>query len=126
MKSILHLKGHITNIEEDFVFVTEDKTDEVYKFYQSDMLGEMNDKVDALIAPAFSEGSTSKVLSIKQTKKVKPLKMANYSTLISHMIKTKERLNATLLTLEEDNPDIPDINEKIAWLEKGIALFRNH
>ena len=39
------------------------------------------------------------------------------------MIKTKERLKATLDNSDE-SADTSDIKEKIDWLEKGIILFR--
>ena len=125
MKSIYHLKGTLTRIDADFAYVTDSKTDKEYKFYANDVQDtEEGEKVDFLIAPAFSEGSVSKILTIKKTKKVKPIKMANFNTLIGHMIKTKERLKATLETTEDSNT-INDLKEKIEWLEKGIQLFKN-
>ncbi len=124
MKSIYHLKGTLTRIDADFAYVTDGKTDKEYKFYASDLQDtEEGEKVDLLIAPAFSEDSVSKILTIKKTKKAKPIKMANFSTLIGHMIKTKERLKATLASSVEST-DASDIKEKIEWLEKGISLFR--
>ena len=124
MKSIYHLKGILTRLETDFAYVTDSKTDQEYKFYASDIQDtEEGEKVDFLIAPAFTEGSVSKILTIKKTKKAKPIKMANFNTLIGHMIKTKERLKATLDNSDE-SADTSDIKEKIDWLEKGIILFR--
>ena len=124
MKSIYHLKGILTRLETDFAYVTDSKTDQEYKFYASDIQDtEEGEKVDFLIAPAFTEGSVSKILTIKKTKKAKPIKMANFNTLIGHMIKTKERLKATLDNADE-SADTADIKEKIDWLEKGIILFR--
>ena len=124
MKSIYHLKGTLTQIDADFAYITDSKTDKEYKFYANDLQDtEEGEKVDLLIAPAFSEDSVSKILTIKKTKKAKPIKMANFSTLIGHMIKTKERLKATLASSDEST-DTSDIKEKIDWLEKGIILFR--
>ena len=124
MQNLYHLKGTLTRIDTDFAYVTDSKTDQEYKFYANDVQDtEEGEKVDFLIAPAFSESSVSKILTIKKTKKVKPIKMANFNTLISHMIKTKERLKATLDTADDSNT-INDIKEKIEWLEKGIQLFR--
>lgn len=124
MKSIYHLKGTLTRKDSDFAYVTDNKTDQEYKFYSNDIQDtEEGEKVDFLIAPAFSENSVSKILTIKKTKKAKPIKMANFNTLIGHMIKTKERLKATLNTTEDSNT-INDLKEKIEWLEKGINLFR--
>ena len=124
MKNLYHLKGTLTQIDADFAYVTDSKTDKEYKFYSNDLQNiDEGEKVDLLIAPAFSEDSVSKILTIKQTKKAKPIKMANFSTLIGHMIKTKERLKATLASSDEST-DTSDINEKIDWLEKGISLFR--
>lgn len=123
MQNLYHLKGTLTKIDADFAYVTDSKTDKDYKFYANDLKDtEEGEKVDLLIAPAFSEDSTSKILTIKQTKKAKPIKMANFSTLIGHMIKTKERLKATL-AISDESTDTTDIKEKIDWLEKGIRLF---
>ena len=124
MQNLYHLKGTLTRIDADFAYVSDSKTDKEYKFYANDLQDtEESEKVDLLIAPAFSEDSVSKILTIKKTKKAKPIKMANFSTLIGHMIKTKERLKATLASSDEST-DISDIKEKIDWLEKGINLFR--
>ena len=124
MQNLYHLKGTLTQIDADFAYVTDSKTDKEYKFYANDLQDtKEGEKVDLLIAPAFSEDSVSKILTIKKTKKAKPIKMANFSTLIGHMIKTKERLKATLASSDEST-DNSDIKEKIDWLEKGIILFR--
>ncbi len=124
MQNLYHLKGTLTQIDADFAYVTDSKTDKEYKFYANDLQdSEEGEKVDLLIAPAFSEDSVSKILTVKTTKKAKPIKMANFSTLIGHMIKTKERLKATLASSDEST-DTSDIKEKIDWLEKGISLFR--
>lgn len=123
MKNLLHLKGTVISIDPDFVIVKDEKSDTEYKFYFSDLKdSNEGDKIDALISPAFAEGSTSKILSLKETKKVKPIKMPNFNTLIGHMIKTKERLKANL-AIEENSASINDLKEKIDWLEKGISLF---
>ena len=124
MKNLLHLKGKVISIDPDFAIVSDDKTEEEYKFYANDLKDfEINDKFDALIAPSFSESSPSKILSIKQIKKVKPIKMPNFNTLIGHMVKTKERLKATL-EITENPTEASDLKEKIEYLEKGISLFR--
>ena len=124
MQNLYHLKGTLTRIDADFAYVTDSKTDKEYKFYANDLQDtEEGEKVDLLIAPAFSEDSVSKILTIKKTKKTKPIKMANFSTLIGHMIKTKERLKASLASSDEST-DTSDIKEKIDWLEKGINIFR--
>ena len=124
MQNLYHLKGTLSRIDADFAYVSDSKTDKEYKFYANDLQDtEEDEKVDLLIAPAFSEDSVSKILTIKKTKKAKPIKMANFSTLIGHMIKTKERLKATLASSDEST-DTSDIKEKIDWLEKGINLFK--
>ena len=125
MQNLYHLKGTLTRIDADFAYVTDSKTDKEYKFYASDVQDiEEGEKVDFLIAPPYSEDSVAKILTIKKTKKAKPIKMANFSTLIGHMIKTKERLKVTLASSDEST-DTSDIKEKIDWLEKGIQLFRS-
>ena len=95
MQNLYHLKGTLTRIDADFAYVTDSKTDKEYKFYASDVQDiEEGEKVDFLIAPPYSEDSVAKILTIKKTKKAKPIKMANFSTLIGHMIKTEERLKS--------------------------------
>ena len=124
MQNLYHLKGTLTQIDADFAYVSDSKTDKEYKFYANELQdNEVGEKVDLLIAPAFSEDSVSKILTIKKTKKAKPIKMVNFSTLIGHMIKTKDRLNATLASSDEST-DTSNNKKKIDWLEKGISLFR--
>ena len=124
MKNILHLKATVTDIDPEFIYVKDNKTCEEYKFYFSAIKNCcIGDKIDALISPAHSEDSVSKILSIKESKKSKPIKMPNFNTLLGHMLKTKERLKANL-EIEENPSAINDLKEKIEWLEKGISLFR--
>lgn len=124
MKNILHIKGIITDLDPEFIYVKDSKTDDEYRFYFSAIKDcKIGDKIDALIAPAYSEDSVSKILSLKETKKAKPIKMPSFSTLLGHIIKTKERLKANL-EIEEDPASIADLKEKIDWLEKGVLLFR--
>lgn len=124
MKNLQKLKGRLTYIDPDFAYVIEDKTDIEYRFYASDVQDiEEGEKVDLLIEPAMGGNLVSKILSLKKTKKIKPIKLPNFSILIGHMIKVKDRLQATL-ELSGSDSDLDDIKEKIQWLERGISLFR--
>lgn len=123
MNNLLHLKGLIESIDKERITVFSAKEDKKYYFYLQDLPNaEEGEKIDLLIMPSFNEEGFSKILTIKTTKKAKPIKMANFSTMLSHMRKNKDRLKATLK--ESDDPDtINDLQEKIDWLEKGIELF---
>ena len=45
MKNLLHLKGKVISIDPDFAIVSDDKTEEEYKFYANDLKDfKINDK----------------------------------------------------------------------------------
>ncbi len=117
------LKGIIARFEGHILVVKSDKGNLEYRFNASDLAdAEAGERVDLLIASADDPDDISTILSIKSKKKIKPLKMANFNTLVGHMIKTRDRLTATVAELED--PDtISDLREKIEWLERGISLF---
>lgn len=123
MKRMQRLKGTIVKIDEEMVVVSDDKSDEEFYFHYSDLTdAEIGKKIDLLISMGTNSDGYSRILMNKKKPKPKAFKMANFSTLIKHMIKTKERLVATL----EESPELIDnsrINEQIEWLEKGIGLF---
>jgi hypothetical protein len=120
---MLRLKGIIARREGRVLVVTADKSGVEYRFNASDLAdAETGERIDMLIAPSDDEAGVSTVLSIKSKKKVKPIKIGNFNTLVGHMIKTRDRLNATVAEL--DDPDaISDLREKIAYLDRGINLF---
>ncbi len=117
------LKGLIERIDSRRVVVVADKTGREYNFSPSELTGaEKGARVDLLMTPPDDEGGYAKIISIKSQKKIKPLKMPNFATLVGHMIKTRDRLKATLAE-SGDSDAQNDLNEKIAWLDRGIRLF---
>lgn len=123
MKRMQRLKGTVVKIDEEMVVVADDKTDEEYYFHHSDMSeAEFGQKIDLLISLGSNSDGFSRILLNKKKPKAKAFKMANFSTLVKHMLKTRERLQATL----EESPELGDnsrIHEQIEWLSKGISLF---
>ena len=117
------LKGIIARREGKTLVVKSDKGGAEYRFNASDLPdAETGERVDLLIAPADDPDDISTVLSIKSKKKVKPIKIGNFHTLVGHMIKTRDRHNATLSEIAD--PDAAsDLREKISWLDRGIELF---
>ncbi len=117
------LKGIIAHREGSTLVVKSDKGGSEYRFNVSDLPdSETGDRVDLLIAPADDPDDISSILSIKSKKKVKPIKIGNFNTLVGHMIKTRDRLNATLVEIS-DPDSASDLREKIAWLDRGLELF---
>ncbi|KAF1079670.1 MAG: hypothetical protein GQF41_3985 [Candidatus Rifleibacterium amylolyticum] len=117
------LKGVIARREGATLVVKADKGGIEYRFNASDLGdAETGERVDLLIAPADDPDDISTILSIKSKKKVKPIKIGNFNTLVGHMIKTRDRLNATLAEIA-DPAAASDLREKITWLDRGIDLF---
>ncbi|MFZ5952617.1 MAG: hypothetical protein ACOYXC_18085 [Candidatus Rifleibacteriota bacterium] len=123
MKRMQRLRGTVVKVDEEMVAISDDRSDEEFYFHRSDMAeAEIGQKVDLLISVATNSDGFSRVLMNKKKPKPKAFKMANFSTLVKHMIKTRERLQATL----EENPDLSSeskINEQIEFLSRGIRLF---
>lgn len=120
---MLRLKGLIESADSRRVTVVCEKTGREFSFCPGDLPdAAIGNKVDMLISPCEDEGDFASVISIKSQKKVKPLKMPNFSTLVGHMLKTRDRLKATLA--ESSDPEAHnELKEKIAWLDRGIKLF---
>lgn len=117
------LKGTVVRIDEEMVVVSDDKSEEEYYFHRSD-LSEVKDgsKVDLLISVSTNSDGVSRILMNKKKPKAKALKMANFSTLVKHMMKTRERLQATI----DESPELAGnsrIAEQIEFLDRGIRLF---
>lgn len=124
MNNITHLKGFIESLDDETICVFSKKDNSKYLFKTTDVPNaKLFDKVDLLIIPAKSENELSRILSSKATQKPKPIKIANFNTLIKHMIKAKERLIATAQEDTENSESMEQIQEKIDWLTKGISLF---
>lgn len=117
------LKGVISQREGTILVVTADKGGTEYRFSASELAdAETGERVDLLISAAEDPDGVSTILMVKSKKKIKPLKMGNFNTLVGHMIKTRDRLNATLAEITD--PDaVSDLREKIDWLNRGINLF---
>ncbi|MDD3147747.1 MAG: hypothetical protein PHD82_10620 [Candidatus Riflebacteria bacterium] len=117
------LKGLIEKIDSRRIIVVADKSGREFVFSPSELTGaEKGARVDLLITPPDDEGGFAKIISIRSQKKVKPLKMPNFSTLVGHMLKTRDRLKATLAE-STDSDAQNELNEKIAWLDRGIRMF---
>lgn len=117
------LKGLVESVDARRVVVVADKSGREYSFNPSELRGvEKGARVDLLITPPDDEGGFATVISIKSQKKIKPLKMPSFSTLVGHMLKTRDRLKATLAESEDADAQ-NELNEKIAWLDRGIRLF---
>ncbi|HOI92656.1 MAG TPA: hypothetical protein PLK28_19290 [Candidatus Rifleibacterium sp.] len=117
------LKGLVESVDARCVVVVADKSGREYSFSPSELRGvEKGARVDLLITPPDDEGGFATVISIKSQKKIKPLKMPSFGTLVGHMLKTRDRLKATLAE-SEDADTQNELNDKIAWLDRGIRLF---
>lgn len=123
MMRMERVKGVIERVDGSKVLVVSEKSGEEYLFNAADFLEPLKgEKVDLLCAPSADSADLFSVISIKSKKKIKPLKMPNFNTLVGHMIKTRDRLKATL-DETGDSESEGDLNEKIAWLNRGISLF---
>lgn len=123
MMRMERVRGMIEGNDNNRVIVVCEKTGDEFIFAATDFDEPVKgEKVDLLCAPSDDTPGLFNVISIKSKKKIKPLKMANFNTLVSHMIKTRDRLHATLNDASHGEGDA-DIKDKIAWLEKGISLF---
>ncbi len=123
MKRMQRLRGTVVKADEEMVAISDDRSDEEFYFHASDMAeAQVGQKVDMLISVATNSDGFSRVLMNKKKPKPKAFKMANFSTLVKHMIRTRERLQATL----EETPELGSeskINEQIDFLTRGIRLF---
>ncbi|HNX74441.1 MAG TPA: hypothetical protein PLM07_09440 [Candidatus Rifleibacterium sp.] len=117
------LKGLVESVFADRVVVVADKTGAEYSFDPDELPGAARGtRVDLLITPSDEDGGFASIISIKTQKQIKPLKMASFATLVGHMLKTRDRLKATLAeSVDADTQN--ELNEKIAWLDRGIRLF---
>lgn len=123
MNNLTKIKGTVDSIENDVVTISSSKDSTEYYFHSQDLPNSfIGEKVNLLILPARIPGELSKVFGLKPAAAPKPIKMANFRTLVSHMIKTESRLKATLDTIE-DPETAQAIKDQIQWLEKGISLF---
>ncbi|MGM0599508.1 MAG: hypothetical protein ACQETH_06780 [Candidatus Rifleibacteriota bacterium] len=125
MKQMKHLIGVLTDFSDKAMTVTETRSGQEFYFQPGDLEEvELGEKIDLLIADAPDSEGFCQVLIQKKKKKTKPFRMPNFSTLLKHMIKTRDRLKVTL----EENPETEnysEINEKIEYLDRGIELFKN-
>lgn len=120
-----HLIGVLTDCSEGSMTVSEEGSGQEF-YFRSPELGEvkLGEKLDLLIADAPDSEGFCQILMHKKQKKAKSFKMPNFSTLLKHMIKVRDRLKITL----EENPEMEnysEINEKIEYLDRGVDLFKN-
>lgn len=117
------IKGLIDRIAGNKVVVIKEKTGEECFFSASELVEAFpGEKVDILASLSDEDSAEYTVIAVKSRKKVKPLKMPNFNTLVGHMIKTRDRLKATIAE-SDDSESQSDLKEKIAWLDRGISLF---
>jgi hypothetical protein len=125
MKQMKHLLGVLSEINDRAMIVTETDSGQEFYFRSGELEEvELGEKLDLLIADAPDREGFCQILMHKKKKKAKPFKMPNFSTLLKHMIKIRDRLKATL----EENPETKnysELNEKIEYLDKGIEMFKN-
>lgn len=123
MKKMQCLKGIIESIDQEKILVASEQGGEEFYFHPHELPDvEVGQALDLLISSDTNTDGFSSVLVNKVKPKAKAFKMQNFSTLVKHMMKTCERLKATL----EESPEFSDdsnIREQIEWLEKGIDLF---
>ncbi len=123
MKRMQRLKGTVVKVDEEMVVVADDKSDEEFYFHLQDLNeAESGQKIDLLISVNTNLDGFSRILMNKKKPKPKAYKMANFSTLIKHMIKTRDRLQATI----DESPELAGnqrIIDQIEWLNRGIGLF---
>lgn len=82
--------------------------------------------VDLIVVPASDPNGLCKVVSFTRKKVVKPQKIRSDGTLLKAMTRSRDRLKATLDSLEaaDGDPDIiENLREKIRYLDRGIDLF---
>jgi len=117
------IKGIIDRMDGNRLVVVAEKTGEECFFSASEIPDAMpGEKIDLLASRTSEDDSSFSVIAVKSRKKIKPLKMSNFNTLVGHMIKTRDRLTATMAEAV-DSEMRSDLREKISWLDRGISLF---
>lgn len=123
------LRGRVVAVDGSVVTVLpSDGSDEIFVRLQDlpDAFPEM--KCDLMIIPAASSGECVRVFGQRAKNPAKPLKMAGDASLVKAMIKAKERIDATIVQLEKQDPideaALEKLEEKRAFLERGLRLFR--
>ncbi|RCK78526.1 MAG: hypothetical protein OZSIB_1446 [Candidatus Ozemobacter sibiricus] len=104
--------------------VPDDRTPEVY-VAASDIPGAREGlAVDLVIVPQDDPNAVCPVVGRKPPRPPRPQKIKSFTSLVRQMIKTRDRLKATLAELEQQpGQDGQELQEKIDFLEKGIDLF---
>lgn len=124
------LRGRVVSLEGTVVTVLpSDGTDEVFIRLSDlpDAFPEM--KCDLMIIPATNSGECARVYGHRSQKAAKPLKVAGDNALVKALLKSKERIDATIVQLERQEPvdeeALEKLEEKRAFLERGLRLFRS-
>ncbi len=125
---LLRLKGVVDRVTEGVaVVVPEDRSRE--RYVPSGQIPEVREglPVDLLVIPGAGENDLCQVVSEKPARKVKPMKLASFSTLLRAMQKTREKLEATVREIESreesDGDQIEELQKKLDFLDRGIELF---
>lgn len=82
--------------------------------------------VDLVVIPPADPNGLCKVVSFERKKNAKPQKIRSDGTLLKAMTRSRDRMKATLDSLENADADpdvIEDLREKIQFLDRGIELF---
>lgn len=123
MKKMQRFRGVIEKIDEETIIITDRKSGEEKYFHRSDFDNpSTGDEIDLLISETVNSDGYSRIIMNKKKPKNKAFKMHNFSTLVRHMLKTKDRLILTKQEMGEEN-DTSRIDEQIEYLERGISLF---
>ncbi len=124
---IQKIKGSISKIEEENVFVTDlDSGLEICLRSEDFFEPYVGQEVEFLCIVAKNSGGISRKFAVKEKPAPKPMKMKSFGSLVKQMIKAKERLLANLNEIEDSDYEgvsIEDLKDKIAFLEEGIEKF---
>ncbi|HOT28655.1 MAG TPA: hypothetical protein PLU72_10735 [Candidatus Ozemobacteraceae bacterium] len=84
-------------------------------------------EVDLVVVPPDNPNDVCKVVSFARKKVVKPVKIKADGALLKAMIRSRDRLKATLDQVEADENADPEVveqlREKLRFLDRGIELF---
>lgn len=128
------LQGVVDRLEGDIaVVVPNDLSREVYLEARSLPGACRGLAVDALVSLPDDPNGVGRMVAAPRVRKVKPARMASFSGLLNQMTKVRDRLRARLAELDDSGDETPRrradgeaeaLRERIAWLERGLDLFR--
>ena len=123
------LRGRVASIDGSMVtIIPSNGADEVFVRLKDLPEAHPEMRIDLMIVPAATAGECARVCGRRSEKPAKALKMAGDQALMKAMLKAKERIDATIVQLEKqdpiDEPALERLEEKRAFLERGLRLFR--